>query len=129
MNLVQLAAFTQTQEEALNWCFERQLLPRTKNCPQCHNPMTFSTRGTGIGKFRCRRQAAHRHRKDVSIGIAVGTWFENAHLPLNKVLLICYAFVRRFTYEQTRHEIRLSREDTVLSDNTIADWFAYCPYE
>lgn len=125
MNFIQLSTFVSNEEETVDWCKKVGLLPAQMDCPKCQQPMTL-IKDKGLGHFRCQKNKKHRNKKTVSISVATDTWFQEVRLPINKVILLMYCFIRRLTYADTIHEVRLADDDTELSPKTIADWFSFC---
>ena len=66
--------------------------------------------------FRCK------HSKQTA---AKNTWFERHHIPMEDVLLIAYAFTRKWKYDDVIHEISEHGRAT-LSRETVADLFHFC---
>lgn len=51
--------------------------------------------------------------------------FEFCHVSIETCIIITYAFARRFTFEQARHECSIVEGQTVSSE-TVADRFSFC---
>lgn len=110
-----------THEQCLQFAEERELIPTQKMCSYHRSPMALSIGSGQVGKFRCRK--SNCRTKQVSR--AIGTWFENARLPLTLIFQIMYAFSQGLNYHQTRKELAYD-DGPVISTRTVADWFNCC---
>jgi len=109
-------------ESSVKWCQENGLLPMSKMCPQCKNkPMPIFYDRNGLGEFKCQKQ--HGNRGPIQRQIAEGTWFHGHKIPIQKCLLLMYAFANKMSYEDAIRETSLAE---VTSSATVADWYSYC---
>ncbi len=109
---------------AIQWCQERFLLPTTKTCPQCKSPMKFELMTRGPGRFRCNQNKKHRNKTEICIQLFSDTLFESESMPIEKTLILTYAFAAEMSYRQAIRESSLQDETT--SDATIARRYAEC---
>ena len=83
--------------------------------------MTFDNSQHGLGSFRCQR--SHSGAGPITIPIAKDTWFSGHKIPLQKSLLLTYAFATDMSYTQAIRETSILEE---TSRETVADWYSYC---
>lgn len=110
-----------SEQACIEFCEQKGLILRTKNCPRHRSPMPVITKGL-VGAFRCGKGSCRRTTESR----AKNTWFENARLPLTTIFQIMYMFCNSFTYEQVRKEVSSEESDVILSPSTVADWYSYC---
>ncbi len=114
------------REMAIRWSIANGLLPANKTCPLCSNNMNFDIDAYSIGRFRCKKRAQHRNKKEVELSAAEGSWFSGAKLPIQIVILLMYQFCKGATYEECIHECNIFEDAIKLSSSTISDWFSCC---
>ena len=85
-------------DNAIEWCQKHHLIPKTRECGNCKQPMTIRT-DRGIGSFRCQRRNCTNTTQQA---IVRGTWFEGVEtkLMIAKGLLLMYSFATGLSYEQ-----------------------------
>ena len=127
LSLMKLAKEFETPIQIREFLFIQNLLPPSKNCPKCGNPMTLNySRKAVIGDFRCQKVRQHSDGKAVRISQADETWFMGSHLAVEKVLILTYTFAHKFSYEQAINECNISDSDTTISRETVSNWYSYC---
>ena len=126
INFICLGKIIETNQTAFDWCLQNGLLSKTRKCPACKSyvkkdiDMQFTTgKDNDFGIFTCYKHKNHRNEKRCHISALKDTCFENAHISIQKALILIYCFVKKLSFQFTI-------EQTSLSDNTVADWFAYC---
>ena len=94
------------------WCQRYGLIATEKNCDNCLNPMTLSSRyDITDGKiWRCSRPCNNR------VSIRKGTFFENSRLPIATIV----KFIYHSAYETL--SINLARRELGMSQTTVVDW-------
>uniref|UniRef100_A0A914MB07 ISXO2-like transposase domain-containing protein n=2 Tax=Meloidogyne TaxID=189290 RepID=A0A914MB07_MELIC len=122
-NLVKLGEYVvKNHESALNWCRSNGLLPTTRYCGQCRQPMKFTNEGLGV--FRCWRSGCSSNRYAAS----QNTWFENVNSieMVAKGILLTYGWTQNFTYDQAVRESTLINTGQITDRHTVSDWYSYC---
>lgn len=113
----------QDKERLFDFLLSHNLIVPTCVCPKCQrvvsvNPKTLS--------YRCDRTlTGENKRKQVTRcrffkSALKGTFFEKAHLPLDKILLLSYLFLTpQKSVSYVSRELRISK-------TTITEWFGFC---
>ncbi|XP_014368034.2 uncharacterized protein LOC106718460 [Papilio machaon] len=109
-----------TQEQCIQFAEDRDLLLKRKWCSYHKRWMSLSTASGQVGRFRCYKSNCREQTRSR----AIGTWFENARLPLTRLFELMYAFSAGLSYLQAVHE--LATENSVVSYSTVTDWYSYC---
>jgi hypothetical protein len=79
-NRKKLARTILDEPSAIQWCQDQNLLPSTKFCSRGHR-MELSARHSGFPRFRCRKEECNE-----TVSMACDTWFEDCHLPVDKII-------------------------------------------
>lgn len=126
-NLVNIARrVISSPENAVNFSIQNGLLPRSKQCPFCHNSLklTRSRAGSMSMRFYCPLRSCSGYKKTYSF--TRGTWFERVKLNWEQVIIFTYCFSEGITeYEKIRNECNLNGMQS-LSNDTISSWLNFC---
>ena len=80
--------------------------------------MKFEIRTHGVGRFRCTQSKKHRNKAEINIQLLSETCLESESMPIEKAIILAYAFSTEMSYRQAIRESLL--EDETTSDATIA---------
>ena len=64
------------KEAAMEWCFQNNLLAKSRNCPHCYCCMILTKKSTGSDGLRWRCQKKDHTRE---ISIRKGSWLESSN--------------------------------------------------
>jgi transposase-like protein len=119
------------RETVMDWMMSTGLLPRSKICEGCQQPMKFAAGKTTqqMGRFRCRRRKCPQ--RDVEVSIAKHSIFYGTNLPIETILHVLYSYSVNDTYDSCRREAIVVDADGPLKDErlgqkTIAEWYCHC---
>ena len=106
----------------LDWCADKGLFEKEKNCEVCGSIMSYEYDYGVFGRHRCQKVSKHKIYKkgEIVINASENTFFYNARLPIEQILLITLCWADMFSYEQTmKHGTFLSGGR--LSSETVSD--------
>jgi len=111
------------QEKTIEFCKERNLLLKEKQCPTCMKFMAWTRQPDEVGlgyNWQCRNQKC---AKKPIISARPNTWFENSKLSVKKSILITYLFASQMPLSKAVHESEIDDEQGIAE---ITDYFSYC---
>lgn len=114
------------KQTAINWCRAVGLIPNEVCCPSCRRVMAeYPSQAERLGsdtcigiELKCNKSSCRK-----SVSLAKGTFFENSHISIEKVLVIIYCFAFRFDYDGAIREASLPVNLT--SPETVADYVSF----
>ena len=96
--LKDIIEITNTEEQALEWCFDTGILQRRFLC-SCGAPLKLRKRNDAKNKGYSFRCASYICRKDISV--FKESIFEGTHITVSKLVLFLYLWVKDFQKENT----------------------------
>lgn len=106
---------TSSEDDAIKWCQERDLLWEYPQCQQCGHLMTYDHTNQ---RFRCCRKDCIRPPFQY---LRKGTFFEGSHLSIAQILQFVYHWsMDRFHQTDYMHQLEIG------SEHTVVDWRNFC---
>ncbi|KAF7690787.1 hypothetical protein CDIK_2632 [Cucumispora dikerogammari] len=99
--------------ECFNLCVKMGLIAGKIFCKACRKMMVLGELKTGDDpRWRCLAKKCAKKK----IGVLKGSIFEGVHLPLKKIFLILYMWLRDTQIKEIKHELEVGKDgvNTVL---------------
>lgn len=113
--------YTGKTRDLFDVCVRHKLVLNEKNCSVCGRPATLDFNQK---LWRCQRMQSRSKKKkekcNFSDSVFKNTFFENAHLDIETILVFVNAYLREcFSYVFVRSELG-------LGTHSICDWASFC---
>ena len=117
MRRLDLYACMNTEEDAIQWCRDKSILPRSMLCDICSNQMREEgSEGIDSKMWGCRRTIDGK-RHQVRKSIRAGSFFADANLSLATILRLLYEWSRCVPIEETAFQLKVHKD-------TVGLWFS-----
>ena len=107
---------TRNEDACVEWCMSVGLLESSMLCSKCSNQMTVYVHSK---RWRCCRRSQHEDGKDVQRSILSNSFFQDARIPLCKLVRLMYAWC-------CRHPHKVAEDMADTTSPTVSDWYSFC---
>lgn len=128
INWFKLSLICGTEENAILFCKQKQLLPSQAQCPSCECTLNKMYTVKHLGRktqyrFQCNSKSCKESGKN-QVPLKRNTIFANSKMEVRQMLFLMYCYIDNKSYDSVIREVNFFTSEHILSRNTISHYYS-----